>query len=212
MSEQPAVKKQKVVSERRLLRFIHRIAYQTWNNPIVLKELRGRMRGWRAATVLIIHLTMLGCFASFIYFVVAESTSSSGGAGVGQTMGQTLFYSTYLMLLVLVVFLSPAFTAGAISGERERKTIDLLITTLLPAHSLVLGKLISALAYVVLLIVVFIGIGLIQTVLLIHPMTDAIVESLRLEGEIDFDALQQRAEQGPRHGEGLADAFDLSPI
>ena len=67
-------------------------------------------------------------------------------------------------------------------------------------------------AYVVLLIVVFIGIGLIQTVLLIHPMTDAIVESLRLEGEIDFEALQQRAEQGPRHGEGLADAFDLSPI
>lgn len=110
------------------------------------------MRGWRAAVVLIIHLTTLGCFASFIYFVVAESASSSGGAGVGQTMGQTLFYSTYLMLLVLVVFLSPAFTAGAISGERERKTIDLLITTLLPTHSLVLGKLISALAYIVLLI------------------------------------------------------------
>lgn len=131
---------------------MHRIAYQTWRNPIVLKELRGRMRGWRAAGVLIIHLTMLGCFASFIYFIVAESTSSSGGAGVGQTMGQTLFYSTYLMLLVLVVFLSPAFTAGAISGERERRTIDLLITTLLPTHSLVLGKLISALAYVVLLI------------------------------------------------------------
>jgi ABC-type transport system involved in multi-copper enzyme maturation permease subunit len=110
------------------------------------------MRGWRAATVLIVHLTMLGCFASFIYLVVAESASSGSGTGAGQTMGQTLFYSTYLMLLVLVVFLSPAFTAGAISGERERKTIDLLITTLLPAHSLVLGKLISALAYVVLLI------------------------------------------------------------
>jgi len=152
MSEQSAPKRQKTVSGQRLLRFMHRIAYQTWNNPIVLKELRGRMRGWRAATVLIVHLTMLGCFASFIYFVVAESASSSGGAGAGQMMGQTLFYSTYLLLLVLVVFLSPAFTAGAISGERERQTIDLLITTLLPTHSLVLGKLISALAYVVLLI------------------------------------------------------------
>lgn len=152
MSEQPALKKEKAASGRRLLRFVQRIAYQTWNNPIVLKELRARMRGWRAATVLIAHLTTLGCFASFIYFVVAESASSGGSAGAGQTMGQTLFYSTYLMLLVLVIFLSPAFTAGAISGEREKKTIDLLITTLLPTHSLILGKLISALAYVVLLI------------------------------------------------------------
>lgn len=136
----------------RLLRLLHRFAYQTWNNPIVIKELRGRMRGWRAAAVLIVHLLILGCFASFIYFVVAESASTSGSGSVGQLMGQTLFYSTYLMLLVVVVFLSPAFTAGAISGERERQTIDLLLTTLLPTHSLVIGKLISSLAYIGLLI------------------------------------------------------------
>jgi ABC-type transport system involved in multi-copper enzyme maturation permease subunit len=154
MGEQPKpqLRKPKMPFGRRLMRFAHRLAYQTWSNPIVLKELRGRMRGWRAAMVLIVHLATLGCFASFIYFVVAQSTSSSGGARAGQTMGQTLFYSTYLMLLVLVVFLSPAFTAGAISGERERKTLDLLITTLLPTHSLVVGKLISALAYILLLI------------------------------------------------------------
>jgi ABC-2 type transport system permease protein len=136
----------------RLVRTLRRLAYQTWNNPIVIKELRGRMRGWRAATVLIIHLSVLACFASSIYLIIAESASLVGGGQIGQTMGQTLFYSTYLVQLVLVVFLSPAFTAGAISGERERKTIDLLITTLLPSHSLVLGKLISALAYIILLI------------------------------------------------------------
>lgn len=54
--------------------------------------------------------------------------------------------------LFLVCFIAPAFTAGAISGEREKRTYDLLVTTLLPARSIVLGKLISALAYVVLLI------------------------------------------------------------
>ncbi len=136
----------------RLFRLIHRLAYQTWNNPIVIKELRGRMRGWRAAVVLIVHLLLMSCFASFIYFVVAESTTSGGSGAVGQTIGQTLFYSSYLMLLVVVVFLSPAFTAGAISGERERQTLDLLMTTLLPTHSLVVGKLISSLAYIGLLI------------------------------------------------------------
>jgi len=110
------------------------------------------MRGWRAAIVLTVHLSVLSCFASLIYFGVAQSANASGGRPVGQEMGQTLFYSTYMLLLLLVVFLSPGFTAGAISGERERKTLDLLITTLLPTRALVLGKLASALTYVVLLI------------------------------------------------------------
>jgi ABC-type transport system involved in multi-copper enzyme maturation permease subunit len=133
---------------RRLWHFLSR----AWSNPIVIKELRGRMRGWRAAVVLTVHLALLGCFASFIYLVVAESTQSIGSRNTGTTIGQTLFYSTYLLLLTVVVFLSPAFTAGAISGERERKTFEMLITTLLPARAVVIGKLISALGYIMLLI------------------------------------------------------------
>lgn len=129
-----------------------RFALARLRNPIVLKELRGRMRGWRAAVVLTIQLVVMSCFASLIYVTVSESAQTMSGAAIGQTMGQALFYSTYVLLLVLVVFLSPAFTAGTLSGERERKTLDLLITTLLPARSLVLGKLISALAYIVLVI------------------------------------------------------------
>ena len=67
-------------------------------------------------------------------------------------------------------------------------------------------------AYVALVIFIFAGVGVIQTVLMIHPLTDAIVESQKLEGTVDFETLRQRAGEGPRHGEGLADAFDLSPI
>ena len=66
--------------------------------------------------------------------------------------------------------------------------------------------------YVVVAFVIIAGVGLIQTVLLVHPLASAIIDSLKLEGTVDFEALSQRAGQGPRHGEGLADAFDLSPI
>jgi ABC-type transport system involved in multi-copper enzyme maturation permease subunit len=52
----------------------------------------------------------------------------------------------------LVVFIGPSFTAGAISGEKERQTYNLLRTTLLSANALVFGKLVSALSYVLLLI------------------------------------------------------------
>lgn len=142
---------------RRAVSRLAHLVSRTWYNPIVLKEIRGRMRGWRATAVLTVHLVVLSCFASLIYFTVVESAQSTGrgavGAGVQPAVaGQTLFYSSYMLLLTLVVFLSPAFTAGTISGERERKTLDLLITTLLPTRSLVLGKLTSALAYIVLLI------------------------------------------------------------
>jgi ABC-type transport system involved in multi-copper enzyme maturation permease subunit len=56
--------------------------------------------------------------------------------------------------VLLVTFIGPAFTAGAVSGERERQTFDLLRTTLLSADSFVLGKLISALSYTFLLVLV----------------------------------------------------------
>ena len=135
-----------------LRRALNRLLNSLLDNPIVRKELRGRMRGWRAVAVLTAHLTLLSCFASLIYFGVAQSANTVDVSPVGQEMGQVLFYSTYMLLLMLVVFLSPAFTAGTLSGERERKTLDLLITTLLPTRALILGKLASALAYMLLLI------------------------------------------------------------
>src|SRR5690606_3841136 len=54
--------------------------------------------------------------------------------------------------LLLIVFIAPAFTAGAITGERERQTYDLLKTTLLASPSFVIGKLESALGYILLLL------------------------------------------------------------
>jgi len=48
--------------------------------------------------------------------------------------------------------LAPAFTTGAISVEREKQTIDLLVTTPLSTLGMVIGKLLSALTYVFLLI------------------------------------------------------------
>jgi hypothetical protein len=50
------------------------------------------------------------------------------------------------------VFLAPAFTSGAISLEREKQTLDMLAATPISSLAIVVGKLLSALAYVFLLI------------------------------------------------------------
>ncbi len=125
---------------------------KVFDNPVVLKELRGRMRGARAFVVLSIYLLLLGSFAALIYVAVAESSNNvSGQVSVGE-IGRTLFGGVVAVEMLLVSFIAPAFTAGSISGEREHQTYDLLRTTLLPAHTLVLGKLLSSLAYVLLLL------------------------------------------------------------
>ena len=51
-----------------------------------------------------------------------------------------------------VAFLAPAATAGAISLEREKQTLDMLVATPISSVAIVVGKLLSALVYVLLLI------------------------------------------------------------
>ncbi|MCC7209442.1 MAG: ABC transporter permease subunit [Anaerolineae bacterium] len=122
------------------------------HNPVAVKELRGRMRGPRAFLVLTAYLALMSGFTLLLYMLAASARDIYGFTSGGQ-IGRTLFTGIVGIELFLVTFIVPAFTAGAISGERERQTFDLLRTTLLPAQALVVGKLVSALAYVVLLLI-----------------------------------------------------------
>jgi ABC-2 type transport system permease protein len=120
-------------------------------NPVIQKELRGRMRGNRAFVVLTVYLGLMGLFTVLLYLAYTASTANVYGPS-SQIAGKVVFAGLVGIELFLVCFIAPAFTAGAISSERERQTYELLRTTLLPAHSLVLGKLTSALSFIVLLL------------------------------------------------------------
>uniref|UniRef100_UPI0035AF7230 ABC transporter permease n=1 Tax=Promineifilum sp. TaxID=2664178 RepID=UPI0035AF7230 len=123
------------------------------SNPVAVKELRGRMRGRRAFAVLTLYLVVLSAVIALVYLTYV-SGAAGPGSSAARTAGKGLFAAVLAVQGFLVLFIGPAFTAAAISGERERQTFDLLRTTLLPAGSLVLGKLISALSYVFLLVLV----------------------------------------------------------
>jgi ABC-2 type transport system permease protein len=122
------------------------------SNPILIKELRGRMRGARAFVVLTIYLLLLSCFTSLIYYAYSSTARAPGGGPDMAYLGKVIFAGVVLIELFMVTFITPAFTAGTISGERERKTYELLQATLLPARKLITGKLASALTYMFLLI------------------------------------------------------------
>lgn len=121
-------------------------------NPVMVKELRGRMRGGRAFLIISIYLAMLSCLVGFVYFGYVSSSNSAVGPDIRQTLGKTVFWAVTALELMLVCFIAPALTSGAIASEREHQTFDLLRTTLLPARDLVLGKLLSALSFLFLLL------------------------------------------------------------
>jgi hypothetical protein len=120
-------------------------------NPVMLKELRGRMRGVRSFVVLTVYLGLMSGFTALLYLIYTPVTQASGSSAAGE-IGRVLFMGVVGIELMLIIFIAPAFTSGAITGERERLTYDLLRTTLLPSPSFVIGKLESALSYILLLL------------------------------------------------------------
>jgi ABC-2 type transport system permease protein len=126
--------------------------WRKWlQNPVTVKELRSRMRGRRAFVVLTIYLLLLSGFLSLIYLAFASASQGPYGP-TPQDAGKTLFGLVVAVQLFLALFIGPALTAGAITGEKERQTYDLLLTTLIPARALLGGKLLSGLSYLFLLI------------------------------------------------------------
>jgi ABC-2 type transport system permease protein len=119
-----------------------------------VKELRGRMRGRRAFVVLTIHLLVVAGFAWMIESIAERSMNSGFNSSVSASadIGRALFTGLIMLLTLIVLVLAPASTAGAISLEREKQTLDLLTTTPISSLAIILGKLLSALSWVFLLL------------------------------------------------------------
>ena len=122
---------------------------------IGVKELRGRMRGRRAFVIITIYLVLLGGFALMAERLF-EANASNGFGGTSTfasaQIGQGIFAAILMLMTLQVVFLASSATAGSISLEREKQTLELLIATPISSLAIVLGKLLSALVYVFLLI------------------------------------------------------------
>jgi ABC-2 type transport system permease protein len=126
-------------------------------SAIIVKELRGRMRGRRAFIVVTIHVLLLAVFAWMLQRLQEESIrgiASYGGQATyaSATIGRGIFLGLLMLQTLMVAVLAPAATAGAISSEREHQTLDLLAVTPISSFAIVLGKLFSALAWIFVLI------------------------------------------------------------
>lgn len=114
---------------------------------LLTKELRLRLRRERSIWVIIIYLLVMGLLG-FLFL----SRQNGYGSNVLSQVGGQLYILLSVVQLLLIMFITPAFTATAINGEKERQTYDLLLCSRLSAFSLVGGKLVAGLANALLLI------------------------------------------------------------
>src|SRR6266545_65091 len=122
-------------------------------NPVLIKELRGRMRGARAFVLLTIYLLILSGVTLLFYAAIADVSASDLNAG--RQIGKGLFLLIATVALIEVCLITPALTAGGIAGEKERQTYDLLVSSLLSPWQIAWGKLGAALSFAPMMILAF---------------------------------------------------------
>ncbi|WP_240647548.1 ABC transporter permease [Paenibacillus nanensis] len=120
-------------------------------NPVLDKEIRLRMRSPRAMWTLFFYLLAIGLMA-FAAIYLTQVLSGSGSS-YNPEQSKILFYFLSFAQLGLVAFMAPGLTAGVISGEREKQTLNLLLTTQQSSSTIILSKLVSSLSFMVLIVV-----------------------------------------------------------
>ena len=118
-------------------------------NPLIVKDGLSRVRTWRAPAVIALYLAVLGLV---VYLALTfQLAVLRGGFGFAQ-VGKNVFTAIALVQLALVCLFGPAVAAGAVSGERERQTLDVLMVSSMTPWAIIWGKLVASVAFILLLI------------------------------------------------------------
>ncbi|HSO30341.1 MAG TPA: ABC transporter permease [Candidatus Sulfomarinibacteraceae bacterium] len=140
---------------RRLARRLGRRFALPGITAIGVKELRGRMRGKRAFVSVTVYVLLVAGFAWMVGQILennARNQFAFDPTYQAASIGRGIFVALMLLQTLMISVLAPASTAGTISGERERQTLDLLAVTPISSVAIVVGKLLSALTWVFVLI------------------------------------------------------------
>lgn len=127
----------------------------TVDNPVLIKELRTRMRGSKTYVLLGIYLGLLTVVlgVTYIFEVSAQTVPFISGGGQSLSdLGRNLFYALFCIQASLISLILPVITASTITLEKEQRTYESLCTTQISAWQIILGKMLPAVLLNVLLV------------------------------------------------------------
>ncbi|MFY9802253.1 MAG: ABC transporter permease subunit [Candidatus Acidiferrales bacterium] len=120
-------------------------------NPMIRKELRQRMRERRGWILPSLYLLTLSAVITVAYYTSAWGNNE---APQGWQVGAALFLTLAYTQLVLLLLLAPIFSAGALTIEKEQRTLGGLLTSLLRPTQIWWGKFAASLMFVLLLLII----------------------------------------------------------
>lgn len=107
------------------------------------------MRSGRTVLAMSLYLFVIGTVAFVFMYVNVQGQTLL----LQPTRTAELFMFLSYLQLAMISFVTPGIAAGAISGERERQTLAVLLTTPLSPASIIVAKFISSISFLLLLIV-----------------------------------------------------------
>ena len=121
-----------------------------FSNPVLVKEIKLRFRSPKSFVGILFYLIAMCIFVFGFILLTTQFT------GTGYFRPEESFFMftmlTYIQL-GLILFITPGLTAGAISSEREKQTLNILLTTAQTSFQIIFGKLTSSIAFLLLLLV-----------------------------------------------------------
>lgn len=118
-------------------------------NPVYQLEIKTSARTVRLCALILIFNGLLA-FISFL--ILNDMIKQSRDSGVMAYEGLVNMYSimSYIEFGMFMLVI-PSSTSGSISGEKERKTLDILLSSKMSTFSIVIGKLMASLNMVMML-------------------------------------------------------------
>lgn len=116
-------------------------------NPVLQRELLVNLRMLRAFLLLFAYIALLG-------LVVYAAWPQADRLNLTETPEEAkrLINMFFLGQYVLLSLMTPSFAAGTITGEKERKTYEMLLASPMRPGAIVTGKLFAAMAHLAVLV------------------------------------------------------------
>lgn len=117
-------------------------------NPVLQRELLTNLRASRSFWLMLLYQLALSAVLLAAYPSGQRVDLTSDNAAAVQLV-DFFFLGQY----IIASLMAPTFAAGAISGEKERKTYEMLLASPLHPWAIVIGKMVASLSHLAVLIV-----------------------------------------------------------
>lgn len=118
-------------------------------NPVLRNESKLSIRSPKFSIMIFVYTVILSVI-SLLQFYISNKTAYVSGVILKETIN--LYISIAFVQAILLMFIVPSLTSTSICGEREKQTLDILLSSKMTPLQIVIGKLVSSCGKVIILI------------------------------------------------------------